>query len=286
MAEQKEYFLAVYMPYECFKGKHDKDEIVYDNMTYSLREIDKFTSNFVSKKQLLMYSIDRICENKDNVHGATISAYEVIKEYEKRKMNTDYCIKIGKYDNRKMRNTYNYDFILSDYYEMIELNKGNRVPMKQMIVHTACDDNFVKNILDKYYLKVVSKKQLEDQFSFLNLNKKEMEILTNSIMDLVKNDEVDKEKLKEILKIKINDKNTLNYNINNIIVRSKITNSLRKKVEKLDESLQSGNCFMGFIDFATDITNECKNYLKCRNMYLHAKKYNENIKDKNKVKTK
>ena len=37
------------------------------------------------------------------------------------------------------------------------VDNGNRVPMKQMIVQTRVNDNFVKNILDKYYLKVVKK---------------------------------------------------------------------------------------------------------------------------------
>lgn len=286
MGERKEYFLSVYIPSTCFKGEHKKNEFINNSNLYTLREIDQFTSNFNCKKKLLFYLIDRICKDKENISGNNMKLQEVVQEYKDRMMNMDYCVAIGKYDKKQKKDVYTYDIVLSNYYELVELNKGNRLPMKKMIINSACDNNFVKNIVDRYMKTVISDIQLANQFSFLNLDKNKKNELINNIMQLVNNDEIDKEKLTKILEEKFNSRDALNRNINVILSKHKRMNGLRKKVEILDESLSKGDPFAEYIDFSTDMTKEFTKYSSCRKIYFFTKHYVERVEEKNKIKRK
>lgn len=284
--ERKNCFLEVYIPSTCFKGKYNKGEFVSGTARYSLREIDVFTSKFANRMQLLVHSIREICKNEENVHGADIRVCEVIKEYEKQKLNMDYCIRIGKYDGRKRKNVYINNIILSDCYEIKELHNNNYFPIRNMIYEAACDDKFILSVIDKYNEKVISNKQIENQFSFLNLNEQDKNTLIDNIMSLVRNDEVDKEKLTEILKDKFNNSSALKKNVDILLDKHKRMNGLRKKVEVLDILTKEEDSFIEFINFAKDMTNDFTKYSSCRNIYFFIQRYNELKKSKNKVRTK
>lgn len=276
MAERKDYYLAVYVPASCFGDKHFKDEYIHGNSMHTLREIDKLTCNFISKKQLVYYCLDKICEDTENTFGIQLKARNVMKEYKSRNLDAECCIKIAKKDKRKDIVCYSNDIVLSDDSEIIDVAKGKPDSIRKLVIDNSLKPEYIDCVVEKYNNILLSRRFLNSYISNLYLNKQSKEQLILEILDSVRNDVISEYMVKQIIQKYTNNEKLSEIKAKIIVDKHKRMNGLRQKIEKIEQSKDDElqNVFE-FIDFATYMTNDFSKYSSCRKIYFFTEKFNE-----------
>ncbi len=276
MGERKEYYIEIYIPAICYNGEQDKGKFVHEGPLQTLREIDKFTSGFDSKSEIILNLINKICKDENNTFGMKINPEEVVNAYDYCELNVDSCINIVKYNKKDNTYTNINNMVLSDDIEMIETIKDNNVPISQMILSQSTNPDYVQSIVDSYNKHLLSNKQLTKQLCCLDINAEERQKLVKKIMSKVRRGNLNQKQLTSLLGVVISDPDVLSKNVDIILDKNKRMNGLRQKVEKVEKGIKKESGFiLEFVEFANDMTNNFSSYSSCRKIYFFTKNYNE-----------